>query len=105
MQLTRGINLLTLVSQVVHSSFDMLPPPPPPPHPAHILQMVNLYLDPHGEKIFTKCNPTTIVGADAGTKTVPRGASLNVGAFEAGDDFLQSKIKEQKEVIQEGRRG
>ena len=62
--------------------------------------MVNLYLDPHGEKIFTKCNPTTIVGADAGTKTVPRGASLNVGAFEAGDDFLQSKIKEQKGVIQ-----
>ena len=95
MQLTRGNYILTSVSQGVHSSFEMLPPT----H-THILQMVNLYCDPHGEKIFTKCNPTTIVGADAGTKAVPRGASLNVGAFEAGDDFLQSKIKELKEVIQ-----
>ena len=62
--------------------------------------MINLFLDPHGEKIFSRSNPTNTAGGDPGAKTASRGASLNVGAFEAGDDFLQSKIKEQEEVIQ-----
>ena len=59
--------------------------------------MINLYHDPRGEKIFDKSNPTNTTG-DHDSKSVPRGISLH--AVEGGDDFLQSKIKEQKEVIQ-----